>query len=194
MGETQTVMATIYCNQMSGAWRNRCAKEEQQLLQNIAPHLFPDKIERAPAHHNAPFACEPQATSRSRDTACPTESRSATRTSTSRPNTTRKPSSRSTHRSERPDTAATNRTSSTATSVRSDTFDRRGQSSLGTAGMPSDHELQRKLASLEAQVENERVARRKMEAEVKQLRSEVGSSRPSTSATARSRTSTISIA
>jgi len=57
---------------------------------------------------------------------------------------------------------------------------------------PSDHDhLQKKLASLEAQVENERSARRKMEKEVRQLRSEVGSSRPSSSTTARSRVTSI---
>merc|ERR1711988_1232602 len=70
-------------------------------------------------------------------------------------------------------------------------MDDAGRKIARPAGLPSDDALQRKLASLEAQVENERSARRKMEKEVRQLRSEVGSSRPSSSSTSRSRVTSI---
>merc|ERR1711988_418818 len=92
----------------------------------------------------------------------------------------------------RPDTASSCRSVSTATSKSSaPIMDDAGRKIARSAGLPSDDALQRKLASLEAQVENERSARRKMEKEVRQLRSEVGSSRPSSSSTSRSRVTSI---
>jgi len=53
-------MATIYSNELSGAWKNRCAREEKQLLQQLAPHIYGPSSSRSqtPAHHSAPFATE----------------------------------------------------------------------------------------------------------------------------------------
>merc|ERR1711907_141749 len=58
-------MATIYSNQMSGAWKNRIAREEKQLLQQIAPHVYGEaRPPSAPAHHSAPFATDLDTSSR----------------------------------------------------------------------------------------------------------------------------------
>merc|ERR1712070_1049170 len=153
-------MATIYSNQMSGAWRARCAKEEQQLMQQLAPHLYPPTEERAPAHHSAPFAVDAQPAS-SRDAG---SSRNSSRQTVRGPATSRasqRPESKATTKmstvtsAKRPNTAASTRSNSTVTSIASEAT---GARSHRTA-RPSDHDhLQKKLASLEAQVENERSA------------------------------------
>jgi len=177
-GFKEMATATIYSTQMSGAWRDRCAKEEKQLLYQLAPHLYANPNgEQAPAHHSAPWACDAQPAPRRAPPQAPPSARPPTGASQSSRKSSRNSKTRNTTRQSgmvsqmsRPDTASTSYT------MRS-----------SQADVPNNIDLQRKLAMLEAQVMNEQDARRKMENQVKDLRSQVDSqgSRCSTSRSSR---------
>merc|ERR1711907_141692 len=109
--------------------------------------------QRTPAHHSAPYACDLELDGKLRSSTSQSRSRANMRSSS------------------RPSTAA-----STATGISSQRCDTScSQLSSRTAGLGSDHLVLKKMADLEAKVQEERRARLDMEDEVTKLRSQLES-------------------
>eukprot|EP00657_Telonema_sp_P-1_P005513 TRINITY_DN22921_c0_g1_i1.p1 TRINITY_DN22921_c0_g1~~TRINITY_DN22921_c0_g1_i1.p1 ORF type:complete len:158 (-),score=18.42 TRINITY_DN22921_c0_g1_i1:200-673(-) len=154
----------MYSNSMSSAWKRRNAQENRQALEslNIVPRPASGQGQSKPAHHSAPFACD------------------------------REPSNDQTMRCEglartssRPSTAMS--AASTATGHSSQRCSSRRESPGSTAGVRSDHQVLKKMADLEGKVAHERQARREMEFEVENLRSQLQQGKPTSKHTSKSR-------
>merc|ERR1712153_23417 len=149
---TNTANMTMYSNQMSSAWKNRIAKENLKVLEGL--NMVPKQSSRrdesgrrdtnTPAHHSAPFACDIVPNNKNNN-------------NNNNNNRTRQScdsfaSGRSSHRA---DQANWN------------------QQSSRTAGLGAEHEVLKKMANLEAQVQQEREARLQMEDQVSQLKTQL---------------------
>jgi len=178
---TNTANMTMYSNQMSGAWKNRIAKENLKVLEGL--NMVPKQSSRrdesgrrdtnTPAHHSAPFACDIVPNNKNNNN---NNNNNRSRQSTSRSSRPSTSATRPGTCASRPSTSASRQScdsfASGRSSHRADQADWNQQSSR-TAGLGAEHEVLKKMANLEAQVQREREARLQMEDQVSQLKTQL---------------------